>query len=406
MRVIEARNVCEALPAGLQLLLRCGVREASRAGPVLVAPWPVTTVYERPQERVLYSAVRDANPFFHLMESLWMLAGRDDAAFLNRFVANFGERFAESASGKPNDENGSVHGAYGHRWRRALGYDQLDYVVGKLRADPSSRQCVVQMWDAMPQFEQGSHDYPGSSDESLYHGSDDLRGSWKDRPCNTHVYLRVRRGEQAQYASDYPPMMHAENTAWTHVLDITVCCRSNDVVWGAYGANAVHFSVLQEYLAARVGVGVGRYYQVSNNFHVYENELERLKDRGEKVWPYYSRDYKPADPPAYHADIFVDERHLRPRPLVDNPAAFDEELRQLLAAYENLEDAEFGSPAVHADVCVGFSNYFLSTTAYPALAAHRAYKAKQWEACNEWLSQIISPDWYAAMTEWVERRRR
>jgi hypothetical protein len=219
--------------------------------------------------------------------------------------------------------------------------------------------------------------------------------------------LRVRRGEQAQYASDYPPMVHAENTAWTHVLDITVCCRSNDIIWGAYGANAVQFSVLQEYLAARVGVGVGRYYQVSNNFHVYESELERLKARGEKVWPYYSRDYRPADPPAYHADIFVDDRHLQPRPLVDNPVTFDEELRQLLAAYETMpEGNDAYALAIQDDMLSNFKNYFLATTVFPALMAHRAYKGKQQVACNAWLSQIISPDWYAAMSEWVDRRRR
>jgi thymidylate synthase len=58
------------------------------------------------------------------------------------------------------------------------------------------------------------------------------------------------------------------------VLDLTVLCRSNDVVWGAYGANAVHFSVLQEYLAGRIGVDVGVMYQFSNNYHGYVDGAE------------------------------------------------------------------------------------------------------------------------------------
>jgi hypothetical protein len=50
---------------------------------------------------------------------------------------------------------------------------------------------------------------------------------------------------------------------------MTVCCRSNDMLWGAYGANVVHFSILQEVIAIELGVGIGVYRQVSNNFHLY-----------------------------------------------------------------------------------------------------------------------------------------
>jgi hypothetical protein len=38
---------------------------------------------------------------------------------------------------------------------------------------------------------------------------------------------------------------------------MTVTNRSNDLCWGMLGANYVHFTILQEYLAARLGV-VGR----------------------------------------------------------------------------------------------------------------------------------------------------
>src|SRR5262245_49446193 len=109
MITIYAKNVREALPQGLKLLRDCGKEEPSRAGMVRVAPCPVMTVYAEPCDRVLFSPERDANPFFHLAEALWMLAGRKDAEFLNLFVKDFGKRFAE--------EDGTVHGAYGARWR-------------------------------------------------------------------------------------------------------------------------------------------------------------------------------------------------------------------------------------------------------------------------------------------------
>jgi thymidylate synthase len=76
----------------------------------------------------------------------------------------------------------------------------------------------------------------------------------KDIPCNTHAYFWID----------------------SFGLNITVCCRSNDVIWGAYGANAVHFSILQEYIAARLGVSIGRYYQISNDFHIYEKHFYLL----------------------------------------------------------------------------------------------------------------------------------
>src|ERR1700676_933861 len=109
MHVIKVRNVGQALPLGIDYLLTHGCREESRAGPVIVAPEPVSTVYARPQERVLFSAARNANCFFHIFEALWLLAGRNDAVWLDQFVHDFLSRFAES--------DGRLHGSYGHRWR-------------------------------------------------------------------------------------------------------------------------------------------------------------------------------------------------------------------------------------------------------------------------------------------------
>lgn len=385
MHVIEARNVCEALPKGLEYLLYFGEPQQSRNGPVIVAPGPVTTVYERPTERVLFSAVRDANPFLHLMESLWMLAGRDDVAFLNRFVGDFGARYGEA--------DGRLHGAYGHRWRRALGFDQLDHVVEVLRRDPTSRQCVVQMWDAS-WFDTSYYGSTPEHDRPHEIGCDDLRGSWRDRPCNTHVYLRVR--EQPSFTDKASEADRRERrmvgTYNSHVLDITVCCRSNDIIWGAYGANAVHFSVLQEYLAARIGVGVGRYYQVSNNYHAYVSEIDRLCGR--------------CAPPFVRAqqrggslvDCLSDNRYIRhsSRPLVDVPEAFDAEVRTVLAAYET-GFADDG-------LVEGLGNSFLERVVVPALRAHSEYREKSWGLCKEYLDCIRAPDWRVAMTEWIDRR--
>ena len=87
MRIIEARNVHSALPSAIQMLLTSGVQRDSRNGPVLMMPDVVTTEYAKPEERVLFWPERDANPFLHLYESLWMLAGRNDIEPILRYLA-------------------------------------------------------------------------------------------------------------------------------------------------------------------------------------------------------------------------------------------------------------------------------------------------------------------------------
>lgn len=69
MEILKVRNVQHALPEGIRLLEYFGNWQDSRNGRVVSMPCPVTTVYSKPTERVLFWDLRNANPFFHLMES-------------------------------------------------------------------------------------------------------------------------------------------------------------------------------------------------------------------------------------------------------------------------------------------------------------------------------------------------
>lgn len=235
MRVITAQSPNHALKEGLAYLNYFGIREESRSGDVLVAPSPVMTIYTDPSARVLVGATRDANPFFHLFESLWMLAGRNDLAFPKTFVSTFGAF---------SDDGLTLHGAYGHRWRSYYGYDQLDRIIKELIRNPTSRRCVLQMWDPGLENEHSDTIRLGDLDVAFQGG--------KDVPCNTAAYFDTVGGK----------------------LNMTVTCRSNDVILGAYGANIVHMSFLLEYMAAMTDIPMGVYRQFSNNYHVYENQLE------------------------------------------------------------------------------------------------------------------------------------
>lgn len=227
MKVIKARNVNDALVQGFEYLDHYGDPRPSRNGDVIVAPVPVTTVYSNPVERVLFDPVRDANPFFHLAEAFWMLLGRNDLETMTRYVKNMANY---------SDDGSTLAGAYGHRWRNHFMLDQITWAVNRLKADPNDRRVIISMFD------------PWEDSEAIKKGG-------KDIPCNLMVLPAIRDG----------------------ALDITVYNRSNDMIWGAYGANAVHFSVLQEYLAYRLDLEVGQYWQVSNNFHMYLETAHKVQ---------------------------------------------------------------------------------------------------------------------------------
>lgn len=356
MHFIDERNVADALPSGIALLHQVGQVESTRAGDCLVAPGPVLTRLRRPDERVLFSAARDANPFFHLVESLWMLSGRDDAQTLNNYVADFGQRFAESSSGKEYWEAGGViHGAYGHRWRRRFKIDQLECVVERLRKDPKTRQCVIQMWDCY------SSGLSGYERQGTYDGANDLMGEWKDRPCNTHVYLRAH------------PVIGQGSTGYDHVLDLTVCNRSHDIVWGLFGANAVHFSVLQEYLAARTGMAIGDLYFMSNNFHAYVEFLEQMRKKTEEDW---SR--------------LIDNRYgvtFRPSQMFEDHVHIDVDLETFFKRSGGV-----------------YHNRWFHHTAERAVAAHEYFKTGELERARDKAYAMESVDWGYACAEWIQRR--
>ena len=320
--VIAGRNVNDLYPQALNLIRRDGVREMTRAGEVLSLPHPVVSVTDRPMERVLFDEKRDANPFFHMFECLWMLHGMADGTWLDRFVGDFSSRFGEPG--------GMIWGAYGSRWRYTFGFDQLDAAVRLLRNDRSNRRVVIAMWDP-------NHDMCGESK--------------KDHPCNTHIYPRIVNG----------------------ALDITVCVRSNDIIWGAYGANAVHMTFLQEYLAARIGVPVGKFYQFSNNWHAYTNVLDR-----------FPMDVIPPNP-------YVQWMGIEPAPIVRDPDYWDDDLEEFMA-----------NPATF----VGMRNPWFMLTAQRAWIAHDAYKNKDWDKAFHFAEAIEATDWRFAMTSWLQRRRK
>ena len=330
MHVIKARNVHQALPQGLAHLAAVGVPMPSRAGDVLVAPGPVTTVYERPTERVLFWPERDANPFFHMFEALWMLGGRNDLTYLTQFV----KRFTDFS-----DDGKILHGAYGYRWRHHWDFDQVARVIAYLKRNPLGRRGVISMWDPAADLRE---------DEVM-----------RDVPCNVTIMFTPFYGRR-----DEPNQLH-----------MTVINRSNDIIWGLYGANAAHMSMLQEYVATHLGLVVGNMTTISNNFHAYKDIFDKT----------YRGNLGPG------GGAFVDPYsagEVTPYPLIQDPTSWDRDLALF-----------FEDPHSY-----GFENKFFHNVAKPMWFAHRAYKKKDIAGALEIIQQCQALDWRRAAREWLERR--
>lgn len=402
------------------------VASPSRNGNVLMLEEPVTVTYSHPLERVLFNKVRDANPFFHLYESLWMLCGREDVKPLAYYAANMANY---------SDDGLTLNGAYGKRWRRHYDYqvneqqglrdyhtDQLTEVVNHLFALPHSRRAVVQMWTVEQDLmniggpcgacEGRSHVKTAEAarryadctmrpeDKCPFCNQSGIAPGSKDVCCNLSVMFALRpnrtlRLDQIHANPDGPGYV---SSAPTHVLDMTVTNRSNDTVWGMLGANYVHFTFLQEYMAARLGVGVGKYHHFTNNLHAY------TEAKGTAKWT----------PEAWLEEYdFVKGNHqhhgytgeggislYRRVPLVQTISVFEREVQDIVRLNDGT--GYYGAPQHHEYKI--WNEPFLNTVARPMFNAFHMYKLKAHSNAMAWAGRVQAGDWRTAAINWLEKR--
>lgn len=330
---IRARNVSEAW-AMFHLHMEHGSTREVRPRGILTREFrePVCTTYECPEECVLLDPVRDCNPFFHLYEALWMLSGRDDVARV---------KFYSPQVAQYSDDQKTFHGAYGYRWRNFFEMDQIAELVNLLKKDPDTRRGVLQMWDATDLE---------AADAGL------------DVPCNTNAYLKIREGK----------------------LNLTVCNRSNDAVWGCYGANAVQFSFLLQFMAARVGVAVGEYAQMSDSLHVY------LEGKAGEVWRRCSALPPRLQDTATYAPEAEGMQHV---PLIQSWELFLEEAEALTGPPDG-RPGEFH-----------YTEPWMKEVGFPMCVAHYLYRVSSIEAALKALENGTQNDpWIVAGREWLGRR--
>lgn len=206
------------------------MRQESRLGPM--REYLHCSLHLRdPLQRWVLSRQPAMNPAFAIAELVWILQGRNDAAFPNYWnpalpqFSGYGETY---------------HGAYGYRLRGSFGLDQIERAYQVLAANPNSRQVVLQIWD-------GQKDMPH------------LNGSARDMdiPCNIAAMPKVRDGR----------------LEWLQVM------RSNDLFLGT-PHNFIQFTSMQEIMAGWLGIEVGSFVLISDSLHIYEHDIDKLKIAG------------------------------------------------------------------------------------------------------------------------------
>jgi thymidylate synthase len=179
--------------------------------------------------------------FSCLGETLWYLAKSNQLAFIKYYINIYG-RFAES--------DGTVNGAYGPRlFGMRAKVNQIDNVIKLLRKKPSSRQAVVQLFNA-----------------------EDLLKDYNDIPCTCTMQFFARKGS----------------------LNAVVHMRSNDAFLGL-PHDVFAFTFIQELIARSLELKLGTYKHMVGSLHIYDVDKEKVRKYLKEA--YQSRISMPRMPP-------------------------------------------------------------------------------------------------------------
>lgn len=177
---------------------------------------PFVFSIKNPLCNVLTNPIRKVNKAFMIAEWLWMMSGRNDVKMVG---------FYNSKIAAYSDNGVSFKGAYGPRI-----IEQLDYIFECFKKDMFTRQAIIQIWNENPKHS-------------------------KDIPCTlTFQFLQNDLGE----------------------LDMIANMRSNDA-WLGLPYDFFNFTMIQNYLAFKLGLKIGRYTHIAGSLHLYSEHFDIAK---------------------------------------------------------------------------------------------------------------------------------
>jgi len=176
---------------------------------------------KRPRAR-LSRAEGKGKLFSCLGELAWYLAGSKDLNFISHYIPMYV---------KSSDDGRTVYGGYGPRLMGTGRRNQLQTVIQILGDKGSSRQAVVQLFDAK-----------------------DILKPRKDIPCTCTLQFLVRKQKLHMFTS----------------------MRSNDVYLGL-PHDVFAFTMIQEIVARSLRCEIGEYKHYVTSLHLYEENFEGAK---------------------------------------------------------------------------------------------------------------------------------
>lgn len=208
----------------LKEIMTKGVREVNqRTGHETAAVPGMSFSIDLEKEGFPLLTLRKIPSKLFIAEQIWFTSGaRKPSDFLGKFTKIWDD-FTN-----PGDV---VTVAYGYRWRKYFGRDQLGKLVALLENDPSSRHGVIITWDPT---------------------NDGLGGVARGNvPCPYSFTVNIIGGR----------------------LNLMNVVRSNDMILG-FPHDVGGFALLQAMLAQRLGVKPGVYTHTIANAHVYDIHYE------------------------------------------------------------------------------------------------------------------------------------
>lgn len=198
-------------------------------------------VLRDPTDRVVPDRGRRANVAFGIAEWYSLMFGIDSIAFFSRFIENYADY---------STDGDVLDGAYGTRVNYSIvtphglstrQVSQVDAIVDKLRVDKDSRQAVISIYS--------------SDDLTLGTGG-------KNTPCTLTLQFLVRNDE----------------------LHLIVNMRSSDVFKGLT-YDVMVFTFLQEYVARRLDLPLGKYIHNAASLHMYDADFKLVERLTRQRWP-------------------------------------------------------------------------------------------------------------------------
>lgn len=168
--------------------------------------------------------------FSCLGELLWYLARTNDLGFIRYYLPNYK---------KYSDDGKTIYGAYGPRlFNMREQYNQVDNIINLLKTKPSSRQAVIQLFDAS-----------------------DIVDKHNDIPCTCSLQFIIRKSRLHMFTN----------------------MRSNDVFIGL-PHDVFAFTMLQEIIARTLGVELGSYKHAVGSLHLYKKDVDKARQYIEEGW--------------------------------------------------------------------------------------------------------------------------